>query len=120
MFDTLIDKVCEVCEVEKEDIIRGSKVQDVVAARVLTVQYLRRIGFTNDDIAKIVLVRLNGMKPSDADIKRKAKGVAKMFASYSEYCLQSYKFCLMSRDIKLFCHETYKDLYLYGMKELPN
>lgn len=123
IFDILANKVSEVCEVRKEDIINCSKVQSVVNARVLLVQYLRRVGLSNDDIAKIVLVMINKDKvdyyPSDEEIKRKAKGVDKMFSSYSQHCLESYAFCLMSKEIKEFCHNTYKELYIYGMKELP-
>lgn len=123
IFNILADKVSEVCEVRKEEIINGSKVQSVVNARVLLVQYLRRVGLSNDDIARIVLTILNkdkdGYYPSDDDVKRKAKGVDKMFSCYSQHCLESYAFCLMSKEIKEFCHETYKDLYIYGMKELP-
>lgn len=123
MFDLLLDKVGEVCEVRREDVVNGCKMQSVVDARVLLVQYLRRIGLSNDDIASIVLRKMNpdpDYYPTPEETKRKAKGVDKMFASYSERCLQSYAFCLMSRDIKAFCREAYQEFYLFGMKMLPN
>lgn len=123
MFSILADKVCEVCEVRKEDIINGSKNQSVVNARVLLVQYLRRVGLSSDEIAKIVLVQKStqeGYYPTDEEIRKKAKGVDKMFSCYSQHCLESYAFCLMSKEIKEFCHDAYRDMYRYGMKELPN
>lgn len=119
IFDTVIGKVAEVCEVNVDDIISGSKIQSVVDARVITVQYLRRAGLSNDDIAEIVLKKL-GITPTVDAVKRKAKGVDKMFCSYSNRCLQSFAFCLMSKDIKAFCRETYKDMYIHGMKELSD
>lgn len=60
IFDRLLDKVCEVCEVRLGNIINGSKLQAVVDARMLAVQYLRRIGLTNDDIALIVMRKAKG------------------------------------------------------------
>ena len=122
IFDVLVKKVCEVCEVRYEMVITGSKLQSVVDARVLSVQYLRRIGLTNDDIALIVMRKLKGDMtwcPPLHDVKAKAKGVQRMFDSYSQRCLDSYAFCIMSSEIKDFCREQYKDMYLSWMKQLP-
>lgn len=122
IFDILVKKVCEVCEVRYEMVITGSKLQSVVDARVLSVQYLRRIGLTNDDIALIVMRKLKGDMtwcPPLHDVKAKAKGVQKMFDSYSQRCLESYAFCIMSSEIKDFCREQYSDMYLSWMKQLP-
>lgn len=118
MFDILADKVCEICEVSKEDILNCCRRQSVVEARILLVQYLRRIGFSNDNIAEIVLMETN-QPVSDSIVKQKAKGVQKMFDAYSTHFLNSYAFCILSKDIKKFCHETYKDMYMHGMKSLP-
>lgn len=120
MFDAIIAKVSEVCEVDADDIIEGCKLQSVVDARVLAVQYMRRAGLSSDDIAFIVLRKLGKENITVDDIKSKAKGVDKMFSSYSDRCLQSYAFCLMSTDVKLYCHEAYKEFCKPGMKELPN
>lgn len=123
MFDMLVDKVCEVCDVDLDLVINGSRRHDVVEARILAVQYLRRIGLTFDDISLIVLRKVSGDKnfqPSMKDVKLKAKAVQKMFNSYSQYCLDSYSFCLMSRDIQEFCHSKYKEYYLGWMKHLPS
>lgn len=122
MFDIILDKVSEVCEVRKDLIVAGSKMRSVVDARMLAVQYLRRMGLTNDDIALIVL-RLNAgdnlLFPSLPDLKKKAKTIDKLFNSYSSRCLESYAFCLMSEEIMWFCREKYAECYLSWMKRLP-
>ena len=122
IFDILINKVCDVCEVRVDTLIHGSKLQSVVDARVLSVQYLRRIGLTNDDIALIVMRKIKGDMswcPPIQEVKAKAKGVQRMFDSYSQRCLDSYAFCIMSSEIKDFCREQYQDMYLSWMKQLP-
>lgn len=120
MCDLVLAKVSEVCEVNKESIIQGSRLQAVVDARVLAVQYLRRIGLSADDIATYALTRKNlGEPPTLEEVKKKSKSIEKMFDSYSRRCLESYAFCLMSKDIKDWCKEKYKDYYLSWMKEPP-
>lgn len=116
MFDLMIDEVCQVCEVRKEDVISGRKLQAVVEARVLAVQYLRRIGFSNDDIATIILRKKMSdpyYYPEIEEIKSKAKGIEKMFSSYSEHCLQSKAFCILSQDIKEFCTKQFQHDYIF-------
>ena len=76
IFDILVNKVCDVCEVRIDTLIKGSKLQSVVDARVLSVQYLRRIGLTNDDIALIVMRKIKGDMtwcPPIQEVKAKAK-----------------------------------------------
>ena len=122
IFDTLLSEVCDVCEVPEELVINGSRIQSVVDARILMVQYARRIGLSNDEIALIVMRKSSGnpmLCPSESEIKTKAKGIDKIFRSYSDRCLQSYAFCLMSADIKKVCRDKYEDIYLVGMKPLP-
>lgn len=122
IFYTLLDKVSEVCEVRSEMILKGSRLQAVVDARILVVQYLRRIGLSSDDIALIVLRHNQGddkFCPPIPELKKKAKSIDKMFNSYSARCLDSYAFCLMSADIKIFCRDKYQEHYLSWMKELP-
>lgn len=122
IFDLLLDKVAEVCEVKKEAIVNGSRLQAVVDARILSVQYLRRIGLSSDDIALIVeRKRYNDMQycpPLDV-LKKKSKGIDRLFSCYSQRCLESYIFCMMSKDISEFCRNRYKEEYLSWMKELP-
>ena len=118
--DLVLAKVSEVCEVNKESIIQGVKLQSVVDARVLAVQYLRRIGLSADDIAHHLLMRQNlGQEPTLAEIKKKRKGIEKAFDMYSRRCLDSYAFCLMSQEIKEYCKEKYENFYLSWMKEPP-
>lgn len=120
IFDLVVAKVSEVCEVHTESIIQGVKAQAVVDARVLAVQYLRRIGLSSDDIALILLRKKNlGEQPTLADIKKKAKAIDKMFDSYSRRCLDSYAFCLMSSEVRDYCRERYKEHYLAWMKAFP-
>lgn len=120
IFAILLDKVAEVCEVKPERIISGVKLQAVVDARVLVIQYLRRIGLSSDDIA-LVALKSQGIEPTDIkEIKRKAKNVDKLFNMYSSRCLQSYDFCLMSKEISQWCREQYQTLYFEpDMKQLP-
>lgn len=110
MFDILLDKVSEVCEVRKDCIVQGNKMQSVVDARMLAIQYLRRIGLSSDDIALIVL-RLNcgdsEFCPPQPDLKRKAKSIDRAFNMYSSRCMESCAFCLMSTEIAEFCRDTF-------------
>ena len=39
LFDRIIDKVCEVCEVRRSTMMSQSKIQAIVDARILGVQY---------------------------------------------------------------------------------
>lgn len=118
IFNILVDRVCEECEVNRSDVLGPSRVQSVVAARVIAVQYLRRIGLSNDDIAEMVLRCKGNISPNQEEIKQKAKNIDKLFCSYSNYCLNSYAFCIMSKTIKEFCHEQYQGMYCEGMKQL--
>lgn len=60
VFDEMLEKVCEVCEVTAEHILNDSRIPAVVDARILLVQYLERAGLSNDDVALIVLKKTNG------------------------------------------------------------
>lgn len=122
MFDLLADKVSEVCQVRLDTIINGCKLQSVVDARMLLVQYARRAGLSNDDIALIVLRKIQGDDtycPPLEVLKNKAKGIDRMFSQYSTRCMQSYMFGLMSIEIRNYFRETYIDFYQIGMKSLP-
>lgn len=85
VFDIILDKVSEVCEVDENAIIHCEKLQPVVDARILVVHYLRKLGFTNDDVALCVLRKLEGDNkylPPIEIIRKKAKGVSKMFYAF--------------------------------------
>lgn len=125
IFDTLAAKVCEECEVSYDNLINDRKSQAVVDARAITVFYLRRIGFTNDEIAKVVLKKQSNnpdYNPTTDEIKLKAKSVDKMFKSYyvKHDSHDAWKFNLMDAGIKKFCHERYNELFSSGMKVLPD
>lgn len=110
MFDVILRKVCEECEVREESIINGTKMQSVVDARMLVVQYARRIGLSNDEIALIVLRKLAGTNdyfPEPSEIKSKSKGVDQLFKGYSDRCLQSRAFVLQSIDINTYVQGTF-------------
>lgn len=112
IFDAILDKVCEVCDIEKELVLDGSRFQTVVEARCLAVQYMRRAGLSNDEIALIVLkweMKDSRYKPSVPDLKKKAKAIDTMFKSYSDRCIQSYAFRLMSKEISDWCLMRYKE-----------
>ena len=121
VFDEMLEKVCEVCEVTAEHILNDSRIPAVVDARILLVQYLERAGLSNDDVALIVLKKTNGgdYRPTLNEIRNKAKSVNKMFNSYSRRCLQSYIFCLMSKELKEYFRARYEEESADGMKELP-
>ena len=55
LFDRIIDKVCEVCEVRRATMMSQSKIQAIVDARILGVQYLRRAGMSFEEIALYVM-----------------------------------------------------------------
>ena len=51
IFDTITRKVAEICEVDFKDLTSGVTGRDVVDARILCVQFLWRIGFSNEEYA---------------------------------------------------------------------
>lgn len=117
MFNTILRQVCELCEVDAEGVVNGCKQQSYVDARMLCVQYLRRLGLTSDEIAIIVIRILKGdmsYKPNQEEVRSKSRGVEKMFNSYSTRCLQSRAFVLMSTDLKKFCDEHFWAEYVHN------
>lgn len=117
MHDVVLNKVCELCEVDPNDVVNFCKMQSCVDARLLCVQYLRRLGLTNDEIAIINLRKVKGdmsYKPSQDEVKSKARSIEKMFSSYSTRCLQARHFVLMSTDIKKFCEEKFWSDYVHN------
>lgn len=123
IMETLVSKVCEVCEISSESFFGSTKMQMVVDARILASQYLRRIGFSNDEIS--LMFERHRKKdlsyiPSTVELKKKAKNVQRLFDSYSQRCMESYAFCIMSNDIKQFCREKYSELHNPWMKCLPS
>lgn len=118
MFELILSKVAEVCEVDRKDILEVRKNQSVVQARMMVVHYLRSIGLSNEEIAKYVL-EATGAKVDTQSIRRKAKGVYKMYRAFPDRRVQTYDFGLKSEEIRQFCRETYSTLYREGMRSLP-
>lgn len=117
MFKIILERVCELCEVEQEGVLGGCKQQSYVDARMLCVQYLRRLGLTSDEIAIIVIRMLNGdmgYKPTAEEVRGKSRGVEKMFNGYSTRCLQSRAFVLMSTELKKFCDQQFWAEYVHN------
>lgn len=117
MFKIILERVCELCEVEQEGVLGGCKQQSYVDARMLCVQYLRRLGLTSDEIAIIVIRMLNGdmgHKPTAEEVRGKSRGVEKMFNGYSTRCLQSRAFVLMSTELKKFCDQQFWAEYVHN------
>lgn len=110
LFDAVLGKVCDVCEVEEDALLSGCKNQDIVDARMLLVQYLRKLGLSNDEIAKIYLLRSIGDNdiPTMTAIKSKSKGIDRLYNSYVERCRESMIFGLMSSDVRIYCDEITK------------
>lgn len=118
MFNTILVQVCDLCEVDAEGVLNGCKQQSYVDARMLCVQYLRRLGMTSDEIATIVIRMLrNDMnyRPAPDEVRGKSRGVEKMFNSYSNRCLQSRAFVLMSTALKKFCDERFWSEYIHNV-----
>lgn len=117
MFNIILEQVCELCEVDAEGVLGGCKQQSYVDARILCVQYVRRLGMTCDEIATIVIRLLKDdmtYKPTPEEIRGKSRGVEKMFNGYSTRCLQSRAFVLMSTSLKKFCDEHFWQDYIHN------
>ena len=110
LFDRIIDKVCEVCEVRRATMMSQSKIQAIVDARILGVQYLRRTGMSFEEIALYVMRESAGdseLCPPISEVRKKAKGMRRLFGSYTFRCYESKMFQMLSRAILT----DLKDLY---------
>lgn len=113
IFNIIIDKVCEVCEVRRESMMSSSKVQAIVDARILGVQYLRRTGMSFEEIALYVLREAAGdadLCPPINEVRRKAKGMRRLFGSYTFRCYESKMFQMLSRTILNDLKDLYEDV----------
>lgn len=117
LFDQILAKTCEICEVRVDDVLNGSKLQAVVDARYLAVQYMRRVGLSNNDIS-LILFRKDCDDPmacpSMTDLRQRAKSVQRMFDSYGQRCFDSKAFRLMSIDLHKWCNEQFETLEAEG------
>lgn len=111
IFHDIVDYTCEVCNVSKERIL-NSRDQDAVNAKIMATQYLIRLGYTPDEIARLVLQQGGDKDPSPAAIKSRAKSINRHFRDYSGCCIRSSMFCTVSEGIAKYCSEKYKTMYL--------
>lgn len=118
IFDIILNEVVDVCEVTAEDVLNVKRTQSAVDARVLVVQYCRKAGLSNDDIAKIVLRKTDGCL-DDQYVLYKSKGVERMYYSYLDRMRESYAFGLMDDEICEYLKTKYGDIFKSGMKKLP-
>ena len=108
IFDLILSVVSDECEVRTEIILDGNEHRPaVVDARMLLVQYLRRVGLENEDIALIIFRKRGVEFPESRELKSRAKSISRMFRSYNDRCMQSKTFCSMSADIAKFVKENF-------------
>lgn len=91
-FNIIVDAVCDECEVQRDSVIKGTRLQSVVDARILCIQAMRRVGMTNEDIALCVHRERTGDKTACLDLhelKSRARGMQKSFVAYTERCSQN-------------------------------
>ena len=102
IYNTIMDKVCEICEIRRSSVTGGSRIQAVVDARILCVQYLRRAGMSFEEIA-LYMARDNSgdslLCPPISELRKKSKGYRKMFCNYTLRCLDSKIFRILSTNI---------------------
>lgn len=106
------EKATEICDTTTERVVGGTHGNSEVEARILTIQYARRQGISNEDIALAWLRDSAGdqsLYPSKEALRNKAKTIRCLFNSYSEHCLQSKAFRYLSQEMKKFCEETFKE-----------
>lgn len=88
-FNIILDAVCEECEISRATVIKGTRLQSVVDARILAIQAMRRVGMTNEDIALCVHRERIGDKDAILEVpelKSRARGLQKSFVAYTERC----------------------------------
>lgn len=126
IFNLLIDKICEECEVTRQVLVlRDRRIQAVVEARMLAVHYLKEIGLDNDTISLIVLREQKGDQnymPPSKKIKAKSKAIDKLTKAYNERKKMSriQAFELQEMAIRKFCHEEYEKVREPWMAELKD
>lgn len=113
IFDLILAKTCEICEVSEEVVLKGGRIPAVVDARCLAIQYMRRVGLSNKDIALLVYRRECG-RPLDCPpmekLDSKAKNYQRIFNGYSQRCFESKAFRLMSIELNRWCKEKFEAL----------
>lgn len=106
IFWEIASKVADVCQVNVDDMMYDSREQKVVDARMLTVQYAVRVGFSYSEIAEIVMQYTKAPITTD-DLRKKARMVSNVYRSYMGRCQQNSLFCILSKEVKVWVKETY-------------
>lgn len=110
VYSDVVDIVCGICEIRRSTLISGSRMQAVVDARILCVQYLRRVGMNFEEIA-LYMMREHDNDSSEcpplSELRKKSKGLRKMFCNYSLRCLDSRMFQILSVEIQRAIKEKY-------------
>ena len=112
VFDAIQRKVVEICEIDFNEFTSGVKGHDVVDARIITVQYLWRVGFSNEGIALFVLTRnrgMTGLTTSSPEVKSKAKHINKLLNSYNQRCKDAFTFRRLSTQMSEFVAEFVRE-----------
>lgn len=106
IFWEIAHKVADVCQINIDDMMSDLKEQKLVEARILTVQYAIRVGFTPAQIAEIVLA-YQGVPSSTEELRKKARMVSNVNRAYVSKCQQSNLFCILSKEVKAWVKENY-------------
>lgn len=112
IYDYVVNDVCEICEVSRDSLLSESRLQPLVDARILVVQYLRRLGFGFDEITlNIIRERVDtpDYKPPIIEIRKKSKNLRRQFCCYTLRCLDSKMFQRLSRELKQRLLAKYPD-----------
>ncbi len=102
----MLNKAAELCECPVSWILEDSKINAAIDARYLVVQYMRRLGYSNDDVALAVYLA-RGQELEPKEIRSKAKYVCKIFRDYSERCNNNKQFIKTSQQMAEYCHEAF-------------
>lgn len=86
LLNAILNIVCEVCEVSKEDVVSMRKSEYIVEARSIFVSVCRQYGLPSGSIARF----LN---------RKRIQAVSEMLGNYRIFSKQSYSFRLMSKEV---------------------
>lgn len=112
IFDAIQREVVEICEIDFDEFTSGVKGHDVVDARIICVQFLWRVGFSNEEIALFVLSRnrgMTGLTTSSPEVKSKAKHINKLLNSYNQRCKDAFTFRKLATKMNKFVIEFMRE-----------
>lgn len=112
IFDAIQVNVAKICEVDFDEFTSGVQSHDVVDARIICVQFLWRVGFSNEEIALFVLTHnrgMTGLTTSSPEVKSKAKHINKLLNSYNQRCKDAFTFRNQAGDTSKFLAEFMRE-----------